>query len=82
MLVGVGVADHGRVLPGLPHHGETVGSISPGRRPTVGPATPGAGRGGAGTVTAQHQAVEIQADLEIFQLRAQTVAVRQSYYIS
>ena len=67
MLVGVGVADHGRILPCLPHHGETVGSIRTRRGPTVCPAAPSTGRSGAGTVTAQHQTVEIKPDLEIFQ---------------
>ena len=65
MLVGVGVADHGRVLPRLPHHGETVGRVSPRRGAAVRPAAPGAGRRGAGTVAAQHQTVEIKSDLEI-----------------
>ena len=65
MLVGVGVADHGRVLPRLPHHGQTVGRIRPGRGAAVRPAAPGAGRRGAGTVAAQHQTVEIKPDLEI-----------------
>ena len=64
VLVGVGVTDHRRVLPGLAKDGEAVAGLSPGRHSTVSPATARTGPGGC--VAAQHQAVEIKPDLEIF----------------
>ena len=66
VLVGVGVTDHGRVLPGLAQHRQTVGGVGAGGGAAVRPATPGTGCRGAGAVPAQHQTVEIQPDLEIF----------------
>ena len=63
VLVGVGVTDHRWVLPGLAEDGEAVAGLSPGRHATVRPATARTGPGGC--VAAQHQAVEIQPDLQI-----------------
>ena len=72
VLVGVGVTDHRRVLPRLPHHGEAVGRVRPRRRPAVGPAAARAGSCRAGAVPAQHQTVEIKPDLETSQITSES----------
>ena len=62
VAVGVGVADDGRVLPGLAQHGQTVGSVRPRSCSTVRPTAPGTVTSGA--VSSHHQTVEVQTDLK------------------
>ena len=62
VAVGVGVADDGRVLPGLAQHGQTVGSVRPRSGSTVRSTAPGTVA--RSTIPSQHQIVEVQTNLK------------------